>query len=71
MINNVSFGPKLTSSQNYAEGTTLLTLNLTNFFSVKMKHISVQNTGSYPQVKSHASSLMEENDNSFNVPMVI
>lgn len=71
VINNVSFGPKLTSLQNYAEGTTLLTLNLTNFFSVKMKHISVQNTGSYPQVKSHASSLMEENDNSFNVPMVI
>lgn len=70
VINDILFRPKL-SSQNYAEETTILTLNLTNFFSMKMKHISVWNTGSYPQVKSHALSLREENANSFNVPTVI
>jgi len=41
VINDISFRPKLTSSQNYAEETTILTLNLTNFFSMKMKNISI------------------------------
>lgn len=37
---------------------------------MKMKHISVWDSGSYPQVKPHALSLREENANSFNVPIV-